>query len=189
MPSIPVSNELHFLREFLARPLKVASPVPSGRALARKIAEQIDPDPNGLVLELGPGTGAVTRAIREQGVPDSDLVAVESEPRFVALLRSQLPSVRIIEGDAFRFTELLGDRAKDLRSIVSGLPVLGQPLALRERLLGDAMASLRPRAPFIQFSYGIMPPLPVRTGIEVQRAATVWQNIPPMQIWVYRSAR
>jgi len=186
MPTVPVSNDLQFLREFLARPLKVASPVPSGRKLARRIAEQIDPQPGGLVLELGPGTGAVTRAIREQGIADCDLVAIESEPRFVALLRAQFPQVRIIEGDAFEFTKLLGEDAGSLRSIVCGLPVIGRPVHSRNKLLKDAMAALRPGAPFIQFSYSIRPPLPCAKGIEVRRAATVRLNLPPMHVWVYR---
>jgi phosphatidylethanolamine/phosphatidyl-N-methylethanolamine N-methyltransferase len=189
MPSLPVSNELQFLREFLARPLKVASPVPSGRTLARKIAEQIDPEPGGLVVELGPGTGAVTRAIRERGIPDCDLIAIESEPRFVALLRAQIPELRIVEGDAFRFRDILGDRARDLRSIVCGLPVVGRPAGLRHKLLGDAMSTLRPGAPFIQFSYSIGPPLPVGDTAKAKRVTTVWQNVPPMHIWVYRSIR
>lgn len=189
MPSLPVSNEVQFLREFLARPLKVASPVPSGRTLSRKIAEQIDPRPGGLVLELGPGTGAVTRAIRENGIADCDLIAIESEPRFVALLREQFPGLCTVEGDAFRFREILGDRARDLRSIVCGLPVVGRPARVRRKFLSDALSTLKPGAPFIQFSYSIGPPLPIDDTVSAKRAATVWQNVPPMHIWVYRSTR
>lgn len=189
MPSLTLSNELQFLREFLARPFRVASPIPSGRVLARKIAQQIAPQPGGLVVELGPGTGAVTRAILASGIADSDLIAIESERRFVALLRAQIPAVRTIEGDAFRFLELLGAESRSLRSIVSGLPVLGQPLERRKKLLGDAMAALRPGNPFIQFSYSASPPLPASNDIQVGRAATVWRNLPPMQIWVYRRPR
>jgi phosphatidylethanolamine/phosphatidyl-N-methylethanolamine N-methyltransferase len=183
---LPASNELQFLREFLTRPLMVASPVPSGRALASRIAEQIPPEPDGIVLELGPGTGAVTRAIRARGVPDSDLIVIESDPRFVVLLRRQLPGVCIVEGDAFAFATLLGNRAQGLRSIVSGLPVLGRPIALRRRFVCVAIAALKPGRPFIQFSYGARPPLPSTEGIDVQHAATVWRNIPPMHVWVYR---
>ena len=186
MRSAFVSNDLQFLREFLARPRQVASPVPSGRALARRIAEQIDPEPGGMVLELGPGTGAVTRAILERGISDFELIEIESDRRFISLLRRQLPRVRIIEGNAFSFAHLLGEEARGLRSIVSGLPVVGQPPELRARLLRAAMAALRPGRPFVQFSYSVRPPLPCADGIEVRRAATVWRNFPPMHIWVYR---
>ncbi|MGH6878244.1 MAG: class I SAM-dependent methyltransferase [Rhizomicrobium sp.] len=189
MASIPITNDWQFLREFLAQPLKVASPIASGRTLARRIAAQIDPDPGGAVLELGPGTGSVTRAIRERGVPDCELIGIESDRQFVLLLRRQLPDIRVIEGDAFGFARLLGREGRSLRTIVSGLPVLGRPPELRRQFLRDALAALKPGRPLIQFSYGLYPPLPPVDGVEVQRGAFVWLNLPPMQIWVYRRAK
>ncbi|HEY6578639.1 MAG TPA: hypothetical protein VIY09_04905 [Rhizomicrobium sp.] len=105
------------------------------------------------------------------------------------LLRRQLPGVRVIEGDAFGFARLLGREGRGLRSIVSGLPVLGRPPELRHQFLRDALAALKPGRPFIQFSYGLRPPLPPVDGVEVKRAASVWRNLPPMQIWVYRRAK
>src|SRR5580700_5777371 len=107
MASPAATDALHFLRGFLGRPWQVASPVPSGRRLAAMIAEQISPAPGGVVLELGAGTGAVTQAIRERGIADSELIAIESDPRFAVLLREQYPRVRIVEGDAFAFPEIL----------------------------------------------------------------------------------
>ncbi|HXL99180.1 MAG TPA: rRNA adenine N-6-methyltransferase family protein [Rhizomicrobium sp.] len=185
--SATTTNDWQFLRGFLARPLAVASPVPSGRALARTIAAQIAPTPGGLVLELGPGTGAVTRAILEQGVARADLVAIESDPQFADLLREQFTGVAVIQGDAFDFARLLRARGtgEPLRSIVSGVPVLSQPVEIRHRLLRDAVAALRPGGPFIQFSYGMRPPIPPVDGIAVRRAAIVWRNLPPMHVWVY----
>lgn len=184
MRSIPVSNELRFLRAFLARPGQIASPITSGRRLAQSIAAEIDPRP-GVVLELGPGTGAITRALRKSDLSDFELIAIESDRRFVALLRRQLPSVRVIEGDAFRFARLLGDEARSLRSIVSGLPVIGQPADLREALLRDCIAALEPGRPFIQYSYSPKPPYPVLDGLRVRRARSVWLNLPPIHVWTY----
>lgn len=140
------------------------------------------------MLELGPGTGAVTRAILERGISDFEFVAIESDRRFVALLRQQLPRVRIVEGNALSFARLLGDEARGLRTIVSGLPVIGQAPELGRQLLRSAMAALRPGRPFVQFSYSVRPPLPCPDGIEVRRAAIVWRNFPPMHIWVYRQS-
>jgi phosphatidylethanolamine/phosphatidyl-N-methylethanolamine N-methyltransferase len=186
MGSLSVSNDLQFLREFLARPRVIASPVPSGPALARRVAQQIDPRPGGAVLELGPGTGPVTRAILDSGISEFELIGIESDRRFVALLRRQLPRVRIVEGNAFSFAGLLGDEALGLRSIVSGLPVVGQSPDLCCQFLRDALSALRPGRPLIQFSYSLRPPLPCYDGVEVRRAAIVWQNLPPMHIWSYR---
>lgn len=182
------SDDMRFLRSFLSNPLKVASPVPSGPKLARAIAREIDPRPGGVVLELGPGTGAVTAAILEHGIAPDELVAIETDPDFVALLRERFAQVHIVPGDAFDFRGVLDAAGyhEKLRSIVSGVPVLSQTREVRERLLRDAMASLRDGAPFIQFSYGVEPPIAPVSGTSVRRAAVVWQNLPPMHIWVYR---
>ena len=190
MKGLFASDEMRFLRSFLADPLRVASPVPSGRRLARTIAAQIDPRPGGIVLELGPGTGPVTQAILESGVAPGELVAIESDAEFAAQLREDFEGVRIVEGDAFEFPVLLRAAGLDapLRTIVSGVPVLSRSHAVRRRLLGDAIAALRPGSPFVQFSYGADPPLPQIDGVEVRRAAIVWHNIPPMHVWVYRAA-
>lgn len=190
MRGLFASEEMRFLRSFLANPLRVGSLVPSGRRLARIIAAQIDPRPGGVVLELGPGTGAVTRAILEAGVAPKDLVAIESDAEFAAQLREDFAGVRFTEGDAFDFAVLLRAAGCDapLRTIVSGVPVLNRSLAVRRKLIADAIAALRPGSPFVQFSYGAEPPLPQIDGVEVRRAAIVWHNIPPMHVWVYRAA-
>ena len=135
--------------------------MPSGRRLADAVAAEVDMASEGPVVELGPGTGPVTRAILDRGVAPRDLIAVENDPGFVGLLRRQFPGVAILEGDAFRFAELLRARncVAKCRTIVSGLPVLNRPAQVRRNLLQSALASLKPGAPFIQFSYGVMPPL------------------------------
>ena len=185
MNSSSFAHDFRFFKSFLARPRTVASPIPSGRALAAKIAAQIDPAPGGFVLELGPGTGAVTRAICEQ-VAEQEVIAVESDAGFLRLLRVEFPCATIVEGDAFAFADILGDRARGLRTIVSGLPVVGQPPDLLRRFLHAAIGALGPGKPFVQFSYSPRPPFPRLEGVDVKCAAVVWQYILPMHIWVYR---
>ncbi len=143
MKGLFASDEMRFLRSFLADPLRVASPIPSGRRLARTIAAQIDPRPGGIVLELGPGTGPVTQAILESGVAPCDLVAIESDAEFAAQLREDFAGVRIIEGDAFEFPVLLRAAGLDapLRTIVSGVPVL----SARSRCGADCSRTRSPR--------------------------------------------
>jgi phosphatidylethanolamine/phosphatidyl-N-methylethanolamine N-methyltransferase len=188
MNQLSSTLDFKFFKSFLARPWRVASPIPSGRKLAHRIAEQIDPEPGGLVLELGPGTGAVTRAICARGIAEHDIVLLESDPEFAGLLRAEFPRARVIEGNAFALVDLLGPDAQGLRGIVSGLPVVGQPLERRRRFVESAMSALAPGRPFVQFSYSSRPPLPVVDAVTVRHAATVWQNIWPMRIWVYRKS-
>lgn len=178
-----------FLRGFLANPSGVASPIPAGKGLAVAIAEQIAPHIPGRVLELGPGTGAVTAEILKRGVAQADLIAIESDKNFSAFLRSTYPEAQIEVGDAFEFPHVLARLGIDepLRAVVSGVPVLNKPVPVRQKYLTSAIRHLRERAPFIQFSYGIVPPIPPPDGIEVSRAAFVWWNIPPLHIWVYQA--
>lgn len=173
--------ELPFWRAFLANPTKVASPVPSGPALARAVADQVDPATPGPVLELGAGSGAVTAALLARGVAPADLATIEYDPAFCSHLRRRFPGVAVVQGDAFAFAARV--RAP-LAAIVSGLPVLGLSRGRRLDFLGRALECLAPGGVFVQFSYSPVPPLPRGFGVAIRRT-TVWANLPPMQVWRY----
>jgi phosphatidylethanolamine/phosphatidyl-N-methylethanolamine N-methyltransferase len=66
------------------------------------------------------------------------------------------------------------------------MPLLNFPPPKRRSLIETALRRLRRGAPFVQFSYGFMPPLPAPPGATVQMAAFVWKNLPPARVWVYR---
>lgn len=173
--------ELPFWRAFLANPLKVASPVPSGPALGRAIAAQVPMRP-GPVLELGPGSGAVTAALLAHGIAPNDLTAIEWDQGFCDHLRARFAGVSILQGDAFEFPALVPDRP--FSAIVSGLPVVGLSAARRRRFLGLALEALEPGGVFVQFSYSPVPPLPGGHGVKIARQI-VWANLPPMHVWRY----
>jgi len=171
-----------FLLRVLRNPRNVGAVAPSSRALARAMAVQI---PSGPVLELGPGTGVITEAILERGIAPRDLTLVEYDPDFVVLLRARFPGVTVIRGDAFDLAKTLG-RTAPFGAIVSGLPLLNFPREARARLLEEIFARLKSDAPFVQFSYGVKPPVPAPEGASVTRAAFIPFNIPPARVWVYR---
>src|SRR5690606_34343987 len=72
---------------------------PSGRALARRMVRHVDPRGTGIILELGPGTGVVTRALIEKGIAPERILAVEFNPEFCRIVGERYPGVRVIEGD------------------------------------------------------------------------------------------
>jgi len=94
-------DELRFLRSLVTRPRAIGAIAPSSPALARKIAEQIDPTIPGSVLELGPGTGVITEALIARGISVDRLIAIEADPDLAKLMRERFPSLRIVEADAF----------------------------------------------------------------------------------------
>src|SRR6266702_3875197 len=92
-----------FLRGLVHDPKGVCAPTPSSPALARAIAEEVDPLREGLVIELGPGTGVVTQALLQHGVAADRLVAIEQEPNFARLMRQRFPSIELHHRDAMIF--------------------------------------------------------------------------------------
>src|SRR5690242_21696693 len=84
-----LDDEVRFLRSWMEKPLHVGAVMPSGRLLARTMAQYVNVDSDAPVVELGPGTGAITSALVERGVDQKRLVLVEYNPGFCALLRDR----------------------------------------------------------------------------------------------------
>ena len=183
----PISEQWEFLRSLIASPKGVGAIAPSSPALARAIAEQVDPERPGPVLELGPGTGVVTEALIERGVAAERITAIEFDPDFAGRVRARCPGVNVVEGDAFNLEATLGKSdGAGFAGIVSGLPLLNWPLAQRGKLMEDVLARLAPGACFVQFSYGLTSPVPASERFSVARTAVIWANLPPARVWVYR---
>jgi phosphatidylethanolamine/phosphatidyl-N-methylethanolamine N-methyltransferase len=182
-----LADNLRFLRALIARPKNIGAIFPSSPALAAAIAHQIDPRLRGPVLELGPGTGVVTKAILARGIAPERLTLVEFDEDFARHNAARFPDVSVIQGDAFALAKTLGPRfTQPFAAIVSGLPLLNFPVQMRRRLVDGALERLAPGAPFVQFSYGTHAPVVPPSGHAVIRAAMVWANLPPARVWVYR---
>jgi phosphatidylethanolamine/phosphatidyl-N-methylethanolamine N-methyltransferase len=188
--SLRLDDEVHFIRSWMERPLSTGAVIPSGKPLARAMAHCVDPDLPGPVIELGPGTGAVTAALVEQGIEPSRMVLVEFNPTFCRLLRTRYPEATVVQGDAYGLKRLLGTLLRQpAAAVVSGLPLFTKPLKFRLRLLTDAFALLAPGAPFVQFTYAVVPPIPrAYSGARAQASERIWFNLPPARVWVYRKA-
>lgn len=182
------ADNLRFLRALVTRPKNIGAVLPSSPALAKAIAAQVSPH-SGPVLEIGAGTGVVSDALLTRGVSADRLTLLEYDPELCRYLEKRFPHLHVICGDAFDLTHALGPRyAAPFAAIVSGLPLLNHPPARRRAFMEGVAERLMPGAPFIQFSYGPMPPVPPLPGQTVTRAATVLANIPPAKVWVYRKA-
>ncbi|MGL3212175.1 class I SAM-dependent methyltransferase [Bradyrhizobium sp. BR 1433] len=183
-----LDDEVRFLRSWMEKPLHMGAVMPSGRLLARTMAQYVDPDAEGPVVELGPGTGAITNALIEHGVDQKRLVLVEYNPGFCALLRERYPHAKVVQGDAYRLRDTLWDVMKSPASaVVSGLPLVTKPMLTRLRLVRDAFLALAPGAPFIQFTYSVVPPIPKSLpGVSTEASERIWMNLPPARVWVYR---
>ena len=162
--------------------------MPSSKLLASTMAEYVDVESEGPVVELGPGTGAITNALIEHGVDQKRLVLVEYNPGFCALLRDRYPQAKVVQGDAYALRDSLRG-VLDVRAsaVVSGLPLVTKPMLTRLKLIRDAFTALAPGAPFVQFTYSVAPPIPKSLpGVSTEASERIWMNLPPARVWVYR---
>ncbi|MBN8872618.1 MAG: methyltransferase domain-containing protein [Rhodospirillales bacterium] len=180
------ANPGMFFRRWLANPLQMGSVVPSSPALCRRVVQQVRRTPDEAVLELGAGTGVISRALLEGGVPAERLILVEIVPDMAAHLRRVLPGVRVIEGDARRLPELVpAPWIGRIGTVVCGIPLVLLPVAEQRRFI-DAIAAVAPARGFLHYSYCATSPLPARRhGLLAKREAWTPLNFPPASVWRY----
>jgi phosphatidylethanolamine/phosphatidyl-N-methylethanolamine N-methyltransferase len=185
--ALRLDDEVRFIRSWLEKPLAIGAVTPSGRVLARAMARYVDTRSSGPVVELGPGTGPVTEALIEHGVAEERLVLLEFNPTFCQLLRERFPRATVLQADAYTALRRLAAGGQLASAVVSGLPLFTKPLMTRVRLLRDALHAMQPGAPFVQFTYAVVPPIPKSVaGARVEASDRIWMNLPPARVWVYR---
>ncbi len=194
MPSVEPAGTALFLKRWLRRPFATGAVVPSGRllaaAMARATRTAIDGWP-GHVVELGAGTGEVTKALLAAGIAPERLVLVERDPEFATFLRRHFPGPRIVEGDAAHLPRLLANNnIAPVAAVVSGLPLLSLPADVVAGIVTGVFDALPRGAALVQFTYGPKPPVPrvlrARLGLVADRGKRIWRNVPPAVVWNFR---
>jgi phosphatidylethanolamine/phosphatidyl-N-methylethanolamine N-methyltransferase len=180
------SNAALFFRRWMANPLQMGSVVPSSPALCRRIAAQVARGPGEAVLELGAGTGVVSRALLDAGVPPERLLVVEIVPDMAEHLRSALPGVEVLCGDAFDLGRVLPERwHKRIGTAICGIPLVLLPIAEQRRFV-QAVETVAPGRGFLLYTYCITSPLPHgELGLAARREAWTPWNLPPASVWRY----
>jgi len=185
---MPLSDNLAFLRAWLRNPRGIGAVMPSGAALAWLMTRHVGAF-DGPVIELGPGTGALTRALLARGVPPQRLALVEAAPRFADALGRRYPQLRLLRMDAARLGQiepLFGDERAG--AVISSLPLLSIPPAQVAAIVeGVFERQLRSDGSFYQFTYGPRCPLPPalleRLGLRARRVGRVLLNLPPAAVY------
>ncbi len=181
-----LGDELRFFRSAASNPIRAGAVTPSSRALARLMVELARPDPEGLTLELGAGTGVVTAALIEDGIPPENLVAVEHDPDFCRLLRERFPGLKVVQGDAYALDRTLVGYGP-FNAALSSLPLLTRPPLLRRRFLDEVLDRVVQGGRLVQFSYGLGEPVPgAPRRYAVYKSPWVAMNLPPARVWTYR---
>src|ERR1017187_2192414 len=153
-----ISDSTVFLREWIANPQRTGAVAPSSPQLGAAMAGWLPRDRGSFVLELGPGTGAVTDALLKQGLREDRLVAIENNPNLAKRLRKRFPRAQIITGDAWQMDDLLRELREPVGSVgavISSLRLLNFPKAQANKLAQKTPAVLEPRGPWLQSSFQI----------------------------------
>lgn len=181
-------EEIRFFKGVMQGPKTVGAIAPTSSVTAKKMASIINPQSGLPVLELGPGTGVITKAIIARGVPPERLVSIEYSEDFYQHLKLTYPGVNFIHGDAFDLARTLGPLAgQTFDSVVSAVPLLNFPMKDRIRLLEALLDRLPPGRPVVQISYGPISPIIAKPGsYHIQHFDFIVRNIPPAQLWLYR---
>jgi phosphatidylethanolamine/phosphatidyl-N-methylethanolamine N-methyltransferase len=181
-------DEIRFFKGWIDGPKAVGAIMPTSSVTARSMVSVVNPNSGLPVLELGPGTGVITRAILARGVAPANLVSIEYSRDFHTRLQIDFPGVRFIHGDAFDLdATLAGQNASLFDCAISGIPLLNFPMARRVRLIEDLLDRLPPGRPVVQFSYGPISPVAARgASFQVVHHDFVMRNVPPARLWIYR---
>lgn len=179
----------YFFRRWMRNPSAIGAVAPSSPLLAKLMATDLEPGQR--VIELGAGTGSVTRAILESGVRPEDLYIVEQNAEFAALLRKRFPHSPVIEADAGSLGEYRTELPSGFDVIVSGLPLLLFSRLQKLRLVSQAFELLRANGHFHQFTYGARCPVGREIYSMLKLASSLIGftaiNLPPA--FVYRLTR
>lgn len=175
-----------FFGLWLQKPLRIAAANPSGARLADAIASCVDLTRPGPVLELGAGTGSLTRGLLRAGCRPERIIALEHEPRLVTVLRKKSPAITVLEGDATRIGEHLANHAEQLCAVISSLPIKWFSTSEQYAVVRPCLDRLGPGGSFIQLTNAFSSPLSeAQLGIVGREVGRVWLNLLPAQIWCY----
>jgi len=178
-----------FIKNWIRNPLAIGAVAPSGRPLARLMANGLRPGAR--VVELGAGTGTLTEEVLARGVRPEDLYLVEKDEHFVEILARRFPRCPIVAADALALTDRFDESQRSFDFVISGLPLLLFSPDQKLRLLEQAFELLGPDGVLHQFTYGGRCPLGrdlrARLGIERSLIGFAALNLPPA--FAYRFSR
>ncbi|MDX2035971.1 MAG: methyltransferase domain-containing protein [Isosphaeraceae bacterium] len=151
-----MSDHSLFLKKFLAHGTKIASLAPSSPWLSRATIRNVDWSKLDTIVELGAGTGPITKEIVDRLRPETRFLTLERDPDFARLLRERFSgraNVEVIEGDVRDLATMLSERGIDrVEAVISGLPIPSFPKELTRELFQVIHRVLHPEGTFNQIT-------------------------------------
>ncbi|MCX7338054.1 MAG: hypothetical protein NTX76_02065 [Alphaproteobacteria bacterium] len=186
-----------FFKTWLSKPMQLGTFAPITSKFAHFAANKVmqsDGVKDGIVIEIGAGTGRLTRSLLAAGIKPENLIVVELDPDLCGFLRKSLPTVvpenapspLVIEGDAANLVSLIpAQYVGKVAAVVSVVPLMYLPLTVRERIVKAAFDVMHPAGPLFQVTYSPKSPMTFVDTINQKRTGSLWLNFPPGFVWHY----
>lgn len=183
---VKTAGPFMFLQELINQPKFTGAICPSSKKLARQMARHIPLDNDGIIIELGGGTGVITQAILDHGVSPDKLYVIEFSHTFACHLKTRFPHITVINGNAAHLDTLIPHGAK-INAVVSSLPLISLPPDTCQQILQQWHTLLKDQGLAIQFTYNLRSPL-WKTHIHASQfhSEIVWGNIPPAKVMTFK---
>ncbi len=184
-----MNENIQFLQAFLKNPGKVGSITPSSPELAQKMIEGIRPNKDNAVLELGVGTGAITKFLQEIVTDNKSYLGIELDRHLVRSLRRNFPDMEIVRGNA-RDTASIHERSGigKIGYIICCLPFVSLPNEIGEQIFLEIDKFMQQGCTLrtFQYAHGFYFPLAIklrefmrdRYG-KSKKSPLIVKNVPP----------
>lgn len=179
-----------FFQRWMANPMAIGSVTPSGPGLRKLIRENLVHGPDEVVAEFGAGTGAITRALLEGGMPSERIYSFEIDPHLAQYVHGVYPDVNVINGDCRKVAETLGpDLVGKVGTVVIGIPMAMLPMTMQREIVEATFSVMPEGRRFLLYTYMIHSPLNLKElGLKGKRIGFTWKNVPPASVWAYWKA-
>lgn len=183
-------RKLFFMR-CLRHPLRLGAVLPSSKTLTDLVSRHATLNPDGIIVELGGGTGRLTRSLLEAGIPSEKLYVLELDPELGEFLRRAMPQVKnVIIGNACDLPNLIPQEyVGKVKTVISGMPMTTMPMEIQRRILKAAFEVMSPDGQLLQYTYRPVSPLSAeKHGLYKKRIGVAFKNVPPATVWQYMKA-
>ena len=188
-----------FFKQWIKHPGRLGTVAPISVRLAHAAAKQVSQDQasqdgdHGYVVEIGAGTGRLTRALLERGIKSTRLAVVELDTTLCAFLKDTLPAVcptsgapLVIEGDATYLSDLIpATWVGNVETVVSAIPLMYLSEDIRTAIIEAAFRVLKPGGKLLHVTYNPKSPLAFSRAYNQERVVGLWVNLPPGFVWSY----
>lgn len=188
-----MAGQLQFMRRFLRKPGRVGAVAPSSSRLGEMVADWAGIEKADVVVEYGPGTGAMTPCILERLRPGATFIALELDPVLFGEFRRRFPNVNAYcDSVANVGTHLRTHSVEQADCIISGLPWASFDTCYQQELLDSTLRVLAEGGRFSTFAYLMGLLLPAAHAFRrtlgecfstVTRSPVVWRNLPPAFVY------